>query len=123
MIPNSDKYIDLLEKLANKAKEYFQLQKEYLTLTFIEKLTLLITALSVGFILLILGMIALFYLSFTLSYLIEPYVGGLWQSYGIITLFILLLMWLVFAMRRILIIGPVTHFLYLLFKDINHKED
>ena len=63
------------------------------------------------FILVVLGMIALFYLSFTLAYVLEPYVGGLTNSYAIITGGILLIGILIYAFRQKLIIQPLTNFL------------
>ena len=63
------------------------------------------------FILVVLGMIALFYLSFTLAYVFEPYVGGLTNSYAIITGGILLIGILIYAFRQKLIIQPLTNFL------------
>ena len=56
-------------------------------------------------------MIALFYLSFTLAYVLEPYVGGLTNSYAIITGGILLIGILIYAFRQKLIIQPLTNFL------------
>jgi hypothetical protein len=56
-------------------------------------------------------MIALFYLSFTLAYLLEPHVGGLINSYAIITGGILLLGLFIYWFRQRLIIQPLTNFL------------
>ena len=53
----------------------------------------------------------LFYLSFTLAYVLEPYVGGLTNSYAIITGGILLIGILIYAFRQKLIIQPLTNFL------------
>lgn len=117
-----DKYVRLLETLFHEGKEYFELKKEFLTLTFIEKASVFISTLVIGFILIILGMIALFYLSFMAAHLIEPYVGGEWESFGIITVFILLLMLLFYRKRKALVIRPLTRFLYLLLKDVKKTE-
>lgn len=113
-----DKYVRLIQEIFREGKEYLRLQRAFLALTFIEKATIFISTFVIGFILIIFGMIALFYLSFMAANLIAPYVGGQWQSFGIITLFILLLMFIFFRMRRILIIRPITKFLYLLLKDV-----
>lgn len=116
-----DKYIHLIREIFREGKEYLRLQKDFVALTFIEKATIFISTFVIGFILIILGMIALFYLSFMTANLIEPYVGGMWQSFGIITLCILLLMFIFFHLRRWLIIRPITKFLYLLFKDVKNN--
>ena len=91
----NDKNIDNLQQLLAELKKYAELQKDYVKLHLVEKLTILISTLILVFILLILGIIALFYLSFTLAYVLEPHVGGLMASYGIITGCIILLILLI----------------------------
>lgn len=117
-----DKYVQLLDALFHEGKEYLELKKSILTLTVIEKASIFISTLAIGFILIILGMIALFYLSFMAANLIAPYVGGQWESFGIITIFMLLLMLLFFRLKRILIIRPLTRFLYTLLKDVKNNK-
>lgn len=116
-----DKYVHLLQEIFREGKEYLKLQQAFLTLTFIEKASIFLSTLVIGFILVIFGMMLLFYLSFMAANLMAPYVGGLWQSFGIITLFILLLMLLFFRLRKPLIVRPITKFLYLLLKDVKDK--
>ena len=60
-------------------------------------------------------MIALFYLSFTLAYVLEPLVGGLTTSYAIITGGILLIGLIIYWCRQRIIIQPLTNFLANLF--------
>ncbi len=79
------KISDNLQQLLAELKKYAELQKDYVKLHLVEKLTILISTLILVFILLILGIIALFYLSFTLAYVLAPHVGGLmrqlWNHY------------------------------------------
>ena len=103
----NDKNIDNLQQLLAELKKYAELQKDYVKLHLVEKLTILISTL----ILLILGIIALFYLSFTLAYVLEPHVGGLMASYGIITGCIILLILLIVLFRKRLIVQPMVNFL------------
>ena len=98
----NDKTIDNLQALLTEVKHYVDLQKDYVKLDITHKLTILIS---------ILGMIAIFYLSFTLAYILEPHVGGLTNSYAIITGSILLIGILVYLLRKRLIIQPLTNFL------------
>ena len=77
----NDKNIDNLQQLLAELKKYAELQKDYVKLHLVEKLTILISTLILVFILLILGIIALFYLSFTLAYVLEPHVGGLMANH------------------------------------------
>lgn len=107
----NDKNIDNLQQLLTELKHYAELQKDYIRLHLVEKLTILVSTLILVFVLLVLGIIALFYLSFTLAYVLEPHVGGLMCSYGIITGGILLLICLIIAFRKKLIVQPMVNFL------------
>lgn len=111
----TDKTIDNLQALLTEVKHYVDLQKDYVKLDITQKLTILLSTLILLFILVVLGMIALFYLSFTLAYVLEPHVGGLMASYAIITLGILLIGILIYWFRQRLIIQPLTRFIANLF--------
>ena len=107
----TDKTIDSLQALFTEVKHYVDLQKDYVKLDITHKLTILLSTLILILVLVILGMIALLYLSFTLAYVLRPYVGGLTNSYAIITGGILLLGILVYVFRQRLIIQPLINFL------------
>ena len=107
----TDKTIDSLQALFTEVKHYVDLQKDYVKLDITHKLTILLSTLILILILVILGMIALLYLSFTLAYVLETYVGGLTNSYAIITGGILILGFIIYIFRKKLIIQPLTNFL------------
>ena len=107
----TDKTIDSLQTLLKEVKHYVDLQKDYVKLDITHKLTVLLSTLILILVLVVLGMIALLYLSFTLAYVLRPYVGGLTNSYAIITGAILLLGVLIYLFRQRLIIQPLTSFL------------
>lgn len=107
----TDKTIDSLQALFSEVKHYVDLQKDYVKLDITHKLTILLSTLILILVLVILGMIALLYLSFTLAYVLEPYVGGLTNSYAIITGGILILGFIIYIFRKKLIIQPLTNFL------------
>ena len=111
----TDKTIDNLQALFTEVKHYVDLQKDYVKLDITHKLTVLLSTLILILILVVLGMIALFYLSFTLAYILEPHVGGLVNSYAIITAGILLIGVVLYGLRQRLIIQPLTHFIANLF--------
>ena len=108
---STDKTIDNLQTLFTEVKHYVDLQKDYVKLDITHKLTILLSTLILILVLVVLGMIALFYLSFTLAYVLEPLVGGLTTSYAIITGGILLLGALIYGCRQRPIIQPLTNFL------------
>jgi hypothetical protein len=107
----TDKTIDSLQALFTEVKHYVDLQKDYIKLDITHKLVVLLSTLILILVLVVLGMIALFYLSFTLAYVLEPHVGGLMNSYAIITGGIILLGGVIYGFRRQLIIRPLTNFI------------
>ena len=82
----NDKNIDNLQQLLAELKKYTELQKDYVKLHLVEKLTIL-------------------------AYVLAPHVGGLMASYGIITGCIILLILLIVLFRKRLIVQPMVNFL------------
>jgi len=111
----NDKSIDNLQQLFVEIKKYIDLQKEYYTFDLVEKLTTILSAMALLAVLLVLGLIALFYLSFTLIYILAPYVGGLSVSYAIVTCLILILMLIIYINRKRWVVKPLVNFLTDLF--------
>lgn len=118
----NDKSIENLEQLFLQVKKYVLLQKEYVKLEFAEKLTILASAIIITTIVIILGMMALFYLSFSLAYIMAPYVGGLNISFAIITVILLLLLAFIYLFRKQLIIKPLTRFVANLFINTSDTD-
>ena len=83
--------INNLESLVKEIKKYIELQGQYIKLDIVEKLTVLLSTLILILILIVLGMMALFYFSFMLVYALEPVVGSLIGAYAVIGGVILLL--------------------------------
>ena len=63
-----DKSIENFQQLFFEFKKYLELQKEYTKLELTEKLTILFSTLIMILVLIILGMVALFYLLFALAF-------------------------------------------------------
>ena len=116
-----DKSIENIQQLFFEFKKYIELQKEYTKLELTEKLTILFSTLIMILILIILGMVALFYLLFALAYILEPYIGGLTISFAIIASINVVLILLVVAFRKKLIITPMVNFLANLFLTDSNK--
>lgn len=105
---SSEKTINSLTDLFVDVKEYFLLQKEYMTLDLVEKLTILLSAISLGFILMCMTLLVLFYLSFTLIYLMAPLVGGPVMAFALMTAILAGLTILLYMNRKNWIIAPIT---------------
>lgn len=114
-----DKSIENIQQLAVEFKKYLELQRDYTKLELTEKLTILISTLILILVLVILGMVALFYLLFSFAYVLEPLVGGLMASHAIIAGITIILMIIIYAFRKPLIISPMVNFLANLF--LNNK--
>ena len=116
-----DKSIENFQQLFFEFKKYLELHKEYTKLELTEKLTILFSTLIMILVLIILGMVALFYLLFALAYILEPLVGGLMASFAIIAGINIVLIFLVIIFRKQLIISPMVNFLANLFLTDSNK--
>ena len=105
----NDKSIENFQQLFFEFKKYLELQKEYFS------------TLIMVLILIILGMVALFYLFFTLAYILEPFVGGLMASFAIIAGINVVLIAIIVIFRKRLIISPLVNFLANLFLTDSNK--
>lgn len=103
--------ISNIRELIREVKKYVELQKEYTKLELTEKLTIIFSALILGVVITMLGIVVLFYLSLSFAYFLAPHVGGLIASFSIIAGMILLLMLLIYLFRKQLIINPLVNFL------------
>ena len=117
-----DKSIENIQQLFAEFKKFLVLQKEYTKLELTEKLTILLSTLIMILVLTILGMVALFYLLCALAYILEPLVGGLMVSFGIIAGINVLLIAIIYFFRRQLIISPMVNFLANLFLNDSNKK-
>ena len=113
----NDKSIDNLTELFKEVKKYLKLQGEYVKLDLVEKLTILLSTLTLIFVLIILGTMAAFYLSFMLVYVLASSTGSLVAGYAIIGGILILLAFIIYRLRQKLIFQPMVNFLARLFLD------
>jgi uncharacterized membrane-anchored protein YjiN (DUF445 family) len=119
----AEKSIENLQQLFAETKKYLELQTEYAKLELTEKLTILLSTLILVLILIILGMVTLFYFSFAIAYVLAPIIGGLMNSFALITLFLLIVMALVYYYRQKLIVAPMVKFIANLFLNDNESPN
>lgn len=112
-----DKSTDNLTELFKEVKKYLKLQGEYAKLDLVEKLTILLSTLTLIFVLIILGTMAAFYLSFMLVYVLASATGSLVAGYAIIGGILILLAFIIYRLRQKLIFQPMVNFLARLFLD------
>ena len=112
---NNQEPVENFQQLYDDVKKYVFLQTEYIKIEFVEKLTILLSTLLIITLMTVLAIIALFYLFFSLAYVVEPVVGSLGASFGIISGIYVILIVLLFLLRKQLIITPLVKFLSNLF--------
>ena len=113
----NDKSIDNLTELFKEVKKYLKLQGEYAKLDLVEKLTILLSTLTLIFVLIILGTMAAFYLFFMLVYVLASATDSLVAGYAIIGGILILLAFIIYRLRQKLIFQPMVNFLARLFLD------
>lgn len=109
-------------QIFEEGKKYLTLQFDYVKLTATEKISLIGSMTLVLILALIFMTGAMFYLSFALVYLMEPYIGLMW-SYAVLAGIALLGAVVVIVFRTPLIINPITRFLTKVLLSDNDKED
>ena len=112
---NNPEQADNFQQLYEVVKKYVFLQAEYLKVELVEKLTILLSTLLIIMLIIVLAIIASFYLFFSLAYVVEPVVGSLAISFAIISGVYVILIGLLYLLRKQLVITPMVKFLSNLF--------
>lgn len=120
---SNDQNIETFQQLFVEVKKYLSLQKKYTQLEIAEKMTVLLSTLILVLIVIILGMVALFYMSFTFAYWLAPVFGSIMASFALITIVIILLIIAVITFRKTLIVNPMAKFIASLFIQEPSKEE
>ena len=107
---STDQNIETIGQLAEAIKQYVGLQGEYLRLGLVDKIVRLLTAATIGLIIVVLLMLTLIYASFAVAYALAPVLGHA-VAFGAVAggYFIILLLCL--AYRKRWIERPLVRFL------------
>ena len=114
---SNDQKIDAANDLLREAKQYADLRLQRLKLDFVSKLTLLLSALVVVF------AVVFLFVAYTLALAMAPHVGGLHWACAIIAAGDIVLGTLFYAIRRPLIVQPLTNFVARLFLEKDTEDD
>lgn len=117
---SSNRSLESIQEIIVEIKRYIELQKKFVRLDFVSKMTILLSALLLGAILFLLGTIVILYVSLTVASILTDLCGSQVMSYSIVTLLFILLAVLVYVMRKRWITQPLTNFLANLFLNDNH---
>ena len=115
-------YSDSLKSLWTETKSYLELQKEYLKLDSVEKLSVLLSAVATAALCLVLALAALLFFVIALALWLAKFVGGAW-SFSIMGGVLLLAIILILLIRKRWIVQPVSRFVAGLFISEDDEED
>jgi O-antigen ligase len=115
-------FADNIQNLWKEAKNYLELQKEYLKLDTAEKLSVLLSAVATVAVCLTFALSALFFLVLAFAFWLADFVGGAW-SFAIVSGVMLLFIILTLLVRKRWIMQPITRFVVSLFVDENEEEE
>lgn len=112
-----------LQTIKDEARRYLELQRDELALTFVIKLTLLLSALAVAIVLFVIGIIAAFYASFALTAWLEQLTGSAIVANAIMAGVFATIALVVYALRQRLIERPIATLLTRIFYTDNDGDN
>jgi len=115
MLFSSEHTTAQMSLLFEEARQWWGLQKQFVSLSATEVLTRLFSAIALWTILILVGSMVLLFASFALAYWLGDLLGSTMLGFGIIAAGLLLLVTLVWANRRAWIVVPTTRFMVSLF--------
>ena len=114
-MPKTQETADSFKQLFAEVKKYAGLQVEYVKVEAVEKMAVLVSTLIIVGVILVLVFAVLFYLSFSLAYVMEPLLGSLALGFVLVSAFYVMLIAIFVIFRRRLVINPLVRFLSHLF--------
>ncbi len=115
-------YSSSIQTLWTEAKNYLELQKEYLKLDSAEKLSVLLSAVATAAVCLILALAALIFFVIALALWLAKMVGAAW-SFTIVGGAMVLFIIIVLLARKRWIVQPIARFVAGLFVGENEEEE
>lgn len=112
-----------MRELLLEVKSYLSLQKRFLQLDLTEKLTILLSAIAIAVVCVLLGGMALFYLTFALAYWIGEATGVLALGFLVIALVLAFALALVYFKRKAWIVQPLARMMVTLFINPDDQKE
>lgn len=114
---SNDENIERIADFVEEAKQWLLIKKEYTKLDLIEKVVKLLTTLTIAFVIALLMLLALIYLSFAAAYFLADMTGSMPIAFLAVCMVYILLLLLVLAKRHAWIERPMVRFLIRIFED------
>lgn len=105
-----DKFLDEIKEIFTQSKNWVKLEVEYAKLTLAEKFTILLTTMIIGVVCLLFGMVALIILSLSLAHLFMLFMAPALAYLSVAGVIVLLLV-LVYLLRKPLLLNPIAKYL------------
>ena len=115
-------YSSSIQTLWTEAKNYLELQKEYLKLDSAEKLSVLLSAVATTALCLVLALVALIFFVIAFAFWLAKLVG-IAQSFTIMGGVLLLVIIVTLLFRKRWIVQPISRFVAKLFVPDDEEED
>ncbi len=114
---SNDENIERIADFVEEAKQWFVLRKEYTKLDVIEKVVRVLSTLTIAFVIALLMLLALIYLSFAVAYFLAEVLHSMSLAFLSVCLAYVVLLGIVVLKRHSLIERPMVRFLISIFKD------
>ena len=121
---SDDRNIESVRRLIADIRDYLSLRIECGKYGLVGKLAVLVSVLALGVLLLAAAIVILFFLSYAVALAVADSVGGLSVACALIAAFYVLVAIVLYALRRRIIVQPITNLLgHLFLDDIKKEED
>lgn len=120
---SDDRNIDSVRRLIADIRDYISLRIECGKYDLVSKLAVLVSVLALGALLLAAAIVILFFLSYAVALAVADSVGGLGTACALVAAFYILVAVVLYALRRRIIVQPITNLLGHLFLNDVKKEE
>ena len=98
-----------IHKIVVSLKRYLLLQRQYVVLSLSEKLTMMLSTLVVGLMVLALLLMSLLFVSIAVAVWLSDVLGSLVAGFAVVALFYVLLSFMIYANRKRWIADPIAN--------------
>ncbi len=110
------------KQLINEGRRYLKLEFNYSKLTAVEKMSVLLSTMAVIAVVAVLSAFVVLYLASMLSNMISEATHSMWAGNLVVAVIFIAMILLVLALKKQIIIDPITRFLTKLFLTPNDNE-
>ena len=117
------KYTEDIREIILEVKHYLSLQKKYLAIDAAEKITKILSVVTIAAICILLGSTILLLGTFALAYWVGDLLNSLPSGFAIMAIVVALILVLFYIKRNVWVIQPLARMMAQLFVDNNDDEE